>query len=53
MSLIKCDVSGNGGGKCSLGYYIDDSTGSCVKCDEHTCCPGKTHNQPSASGCLE
>ena len=38
---------------CASGYYIDDSTGSCVKCDEHTCCPGNTHNQPSASGCLE
>ena len=45
--LEECDKCG----KCSKGYYIDDD-GSCVKCEDHTCCPGNTHNHPSASGCL-
>ena len=46
--LEECDKCG----MCSKGYYIDDD-GSCVKCENHTCCPGNTHNHPSASGCLE
>ena len=46
--LEECDKCG----MCSKGYYIDDDDGSCVKCEDHTCCPGNTHNHPSASGCL-
>ena len=42
---ISCDDDGNGCGKCSKGYYIDDDDGySCVKCENNTCCPGNTHN---------
>ena len=50
---VECNDDENGCMMCSKGYYIDDDDGSCVKCENHTCCPGNTHNQPSASGCLE
>ena len=42
LNCIECDESGNGCGKCSSGYYIDDSTGSCVPCGPNGCPEGDT-----------